>query len=191
MTMSWFMFRSQHVKKKKTTFFEWPTGCMYIQTAWEHQRAFTAVAVLKPTPPWCLLGAVQKQAMTIPSLQNTQGRLKNKQKKQTDQNRTNVKLTNALTAEVTSLAEVCWNLGIRLKSIFLMCVPIQVRATQFYKSFPPATSPAGSNISNWQEINWPTTWPIYTHRHSSTHARMHAHTLLLIANINSKRLAWG
>lgn len=157
---------------------------MNIWTALEHQSASTAD---QPTPSWCLLGAVQKQAMTITSLQNIQGRRKNKQKKQTEQNRTIIKLTNVLTAEVACVTEVCWNFGIRLKSIFLMCAPIQVRATQFYKSCPPATSPAGCNISNWQEINWPTTWPIYTQ--TRVHARTYActHTVSLIANLKNKK----
>lgn len=111
----------------------------------------------------------------------------NWKKKQTEQKCTIVKGTNVLTAEVGCVTEVYWNSATRLKSILLTCVLIQVRATQFYEGYPLATSPAWSNISNWQEINWPTTWPIYTH----IHTRMHTHTLLLIANLKTKRVAWG
>lgn len=69
-------------------------------------------------------------------------------KKQIEQNCTIIKLINVLTTEVACVTEVHWNLGIRLRSIFLMSVAMQVRAAKFYKSYPPATIPAGSNISN-------------------------------------------
>lgn len=152
-----------------------PTGCINITTGFIDYRESIARPVFKPIPSWWTFGVL---LFTIHTRKN-----------QTTQTTTKKTLTK--TAQ-SSNRQLFWPLkplvwwrsngkfGIRFKSMVLMCVPVQGRTSHIHKSYPPATSPAGSNTSNWQGINWPATWPIYTR------TRTHAHTQTSIVHEGNK-----